>query len=100
MKKIIVSAAVLAVLVLSSCGKSEVCSCTDTTVSMLKEFKDSKMDPSKIKEIEAKYKADLEECQKMGEGKSDKELKALETEMKACGSFKELETLSKEMMAQ
>jgi hypothetical protein len=50
--------------------------------------------------IQTKYKADLEKCQKMNEGKSEKELKALETEMKECDSYKELETLSKEMMGQ
>ncbi|MEY3438531.1 MAG: hypothetical protein RL265_1116 [Bacteroidota bacterium] len=100
MKKIIVSAAVLAVLVLSSCGKSEICSCAETGLSMMKEVKDSKMDPTKMEGIQTKYKADLEKCQKMNEGKSEKELKAMETEMKACDSYKELETLSKEIMGQ
>ena len=90
----------MAVLVLSSCGKSEICTCTETGISMMKELKDSRMDLSKMQEIQTKYQADLEKCQKMNEGKSEKELKALETEMKECDSYKELETLSKEMMGQ
>jgi hypothetical protein len=100
MKKIIVSITALAVLVLSSCGKSEVCSCAEAGLSMMKEIKETKMDPSKMEGIQTKYKADLEKCQKMNEGKSDSELKAIETEMKACDSYKELEALSNEMMGQ
>ncbi len=100
MKKIIVSAAVLAVLVLSSCGKSEVCSCAETGLSMMKELKESKMDQAKMEEIQTKYKADMEKCQKMNDGKSDEERKAMETEMKECDSYKELEALSNEMMGQ
>jgi hypothetical protein len=98
MKKIILSTTMLAVLVLSSCGKSDVCNCAETGLSMMKEAKEAAMDPTKMAAIQDKYKADLEKCEKLDEGKSDAEKKAMEAELKECESFKEMEALSKEMM--
>jgi cell division protein FtsI/penicillin-binding protein 2 len=75
--------------------KSEICDCADTALAMMKEVKEAGMDPSKMQAIQDKYKADIEKCEKLGEGKSDEEKKKMEAEMKACDSYKELETLIK-----
>lgn len=90
----------LAVLVLASCGKSEVCDCAETGLSMMKEAKEAGSDMEKMKGIQEKYKADMEKCEKLGEGKSEEEKKAMETELKECDAFKEMEKMQKEMMGQ
>lgn len=90
----------LAILVLTSCGKSEICDCAETGLSMMKEAKEAGMDPSKLEAIQTKYKADMEKCEKLDEGKSEEEKKAMETELKECDAFKEMEKMSKEMMGQ
>lgn len=100
MKKIIVSTTILAVLILSSCGKSEICDCAETGLSMMKEAKEVGMDPSKLEAIQAKHKAAMEKCEKLDEGKSDEEKKAMEIELKECDAFKEMEKMSEEMMGQ
>lgn len=94
------STALLAILVLSSCGKSEICNCADKMLSMMKEAKEANMDPTKMEGIEAKYKADIEKCEKLEEGKSEDEKKAMETELKACDSYKEMEKMSEELLGQ
>lgn len=99
MKKIILSTTMLAVLVLSSCGKSEICDCAEIGLSMMKEAKEANMDPTKMEAIQEKYKADMDKCEKLDEGKSEEERKAMEKEMKECDSFKELEELSEAMMS-
>jgi len=93
MKKLFVSAAVMSAMFLASCGGSEVCDCSDMALSVAKEMKDIGGDMEKMAEIQEKYKADMEKCEKLGEGKSDEELKAMEEEMKGCASAKELEEM-------
>jgi hypothetical protein len=100
MKKIILSATMLTVLVLASCGKSAVCDCAETGLAMMKDAKEAKMDPTKMTAIQEKYKGDIEKCEKLDEGKSEAEKKAMEAELKECESFKEMEKMSKEMMGQ
>ena len=101
MKKIILSAAMLTLLVLASCGKSAVCDCSETLLSMMKEAGEPDAgDPAKMDAIEEKYKGDIEKCEKLDEGKTDAEKKAMEAELKECDSFKEMEKMSKEMMGQ
>jgi hypothetical protein len=102
MKKMILTTTAIAALVLASCGKSEVCDCADTFLEMSKEMKamqDAGTKPeemaAKMAEIETKYKADMEKCQKLDEGKSEAEKKAMEKELKECESFKEMEALMK-----
>lgn len=90
----------LAVLVLSSCGKSDICNCAETGLSMMTEAKEAGMDPTKLEAIQTKYKADMEECEKLDEGKSEEEKKAMEAELKECDAFKEMEKMSKEIMGQ
>lgn len=91
MKKVILSIAA-ASLLLGSCGKSEVCSCVDTTVNMMKDAKDAKGDMTKLKELEEKYKADVEKCEKLV--KADK--KKFEEEGKKCDGYKEIEKMMKQ----
>jgi hypothetical protein len=98
MKKTILGAAAVVMLLAASCGGSEVCDCVEMQVSMMKDAKDAKMDPAKMKDIEAKYKADMEKCEALGKGKSDEEKKKMEAEMKKCDSYPELEKMFKEMM--
>ncbi len=90
----------LTVLVLASCGKSAVCDCSETLLSLIKETKEAKMDPTKMTAIQEKYKGDLEKCEKLDEGKTEAEKAAMEAEMKECDSFKEMEEMRKEMMGQ
>jgi len=70
MKKIILSATMLTVLVLASCGKSAVCDCAETGLSMMKEAQEAKMDPAKMTAIQEKYKGDIEKCEKLDAGKT------------------------------
>ena len=53
MKKTILGAAAVVMLLAASCGGSEVCDCVEMQVSMMKDAKDAKMDPAKMNEIEA-----------------------------------------------
>ena len=94
MKKIILSFAALS-LVLASCGGSDVCKCADTMLEMSKEMKEVKGDFTKIEAIQKKYEADFKKCEKLGEGKSEDEKKKMETELKACDSYKEMEKMMK-----
>lgn len=93
MKKLFVSAGVVSAMFLASCGGgSDVCDCADMSVAMMNEMKGLE-DMAKITEITEKYAAQAEKCEKMGEGKSDEELKAMEEEIKGCASFKEMEKM-------
>ena len=93
MKKLLVSAVVVSAMFLASCGGgSDVCDCADMSVAMMNEMKGLE-DMGKMTEISEKYAAQAEKCEKMGEGKSDEELKAMEEEMKGCASFKEMEQM-------
>jgi hypothetical protein len=98
MKKLIFTGSLFSLFFVSSCGKSEVCTCADTGLAMMKEMKEANMDMTKMKSIQKKYEADLTKCQKMDEGKSEADKKKMEEELKACDSYKEMETLSKEIM--
>ncbi len=98
MKKLFISTVVLSTVMLASCGKSEVCDCAQTGLSMMKEVKEAGMDLTKMQGIQDKYKTDIEKCEKLGEGKSEAERKKMEEEMKQCDSYQEMEKMSKEMM--
>lgn len=97
MKKVILSAAAALVL-LASCGKSEVCDCVDTTVSVMKEMKTAKGDKAKMKAIQDKNKAAFDKCDKLNDGKSDADKKKLEEEAKKCDGYAEMEKIMKEGM--
>ena len=99
MKKVILSAAAALVL-LASCGKSEVCKCNDTKISVLKEMVGVKGDQAKIGAILDKNKAAIEKCGKAFEGKSDADKKKLEDEEKKCDGYAEGEKLMKELNKQ
>ena len=95
MKKVILSAAA-AVLLLASCGKSEVCECVDTTVSVMKEMKAANGDMAKMKAIQDKNKAAFDKCEKLNDGKSDADKKKLEDEAKKCDGYAEMEKIMKD----
>ncbi|MEZ4938439.1 MAG: hypothetical protein R2799_12690 [Crocinitomicaceae bacterium] len=82
MKKVILSA-VAASFLLASCGP-DVCDCMDTFEKMGKEMQEAGGDADKMKEIEEKYKGDIEACKKLEEGKSDEEKKKLMEEAEKC----------------
>ena len=87
MKKLFVSAAVMSAMFLASCGGgSDVCDCADMTKAMMGEMT---ADGADIAAITEKYKAEAEKCEKMGEGKTDEELKAMGDAMLDCPSMKE-----------
>lgn len=94
MKKNILSISAL-LIVLASCGRSEVCSCSDLMLEMSKEMRQVKGDYPKSEAILKKYEVDLKKCAKLEEGKSDEEKKKILEEFKACDSYKELEKLNK-----
>ena len=94
MKKNILSISAL-LIVLASCGRSAVCSCSDSMLEMSKEMRQVKGDYTKIEAIQKKYEADLKKCTKLEEGKSDEEKKKMLEELKTCDSFKEMEKLRK-----
>ena len=107
MKKLFFSMSIVA-LVLSSCGdasgdasvesndskpSSAVCDCIDGQVNMMKDM----LNGMSESDAEAKYGEMMAKCEKMGEGKSDSELEALQKEAEACPSMKEIEKLQKEV---
>lgn len=97
MKKLIFCASAAFVL-LTSCGKSEVCDCIDTAVNIQKELQAAKGDKTKEKAIEDKYKSDDEKCKKVFDKKTEEEFKKLEAEVKKCDSYPEMEKMMKEGM--
>ncbi len=90
--------AAAAVVLLASCGKSEVCECVDTSLSMIKEAKETKGDATKMKAITEKYKSQEEKCKKLFDKKSDEEMKKLEEEAKKCDGYAEMEKMRNEGM--
>ena len=94
MKKNILSISAL-LIVLASCGRSAVCSCSDLMLEMSKEMRQVKGDYTKLEAIQKKYEADFKKCEKLEEGKSEVEKKKMQEEFKACYSYKEMEKLMK-----
>jgi len=73
------SVAVATTVLLSSCGGADMCSCMDGQEKMMKEMDEAGDDEAKLKEIEESYKAQMEECKKLGE-KMQEEMKDLSPE--------------------
>ncbi len=96
MRKIIYNCSALGILLLFSCGKSEICDCSDKGLAMVKEMKAAGMNPTKLQEIQNKYKSDLDECEKLDDGKTEEEQKKMVEEMKECESYKEMEKTMKD----
>lgn len=94
MKKTLLLAGTLLAISFTSCGGGEenkeekkamtVCDCMKASEDMMQEADEAAGDEAKMKEIEEKYKSQIEECKKMGEGKSEEEMKALMEEAKKC----------------
>jgi CRISPR-associated protein Cas8b1/Cst1 subtype I-B len=94
MKKVFLSAAVFAFIFISCDGDKatdeekkkgpSVCDCMKMGEEAMEEMKEAGDDMDKLKELEEKYKEKAEECKKLGEGKSEEEMKALEEEAKNC----------------
>lgn len=85
-------------LLYTSCAKSEVCECVETSLSMMKEEIEAGNDLEKLTSIHEKYSPEMERCERLEEGRSEKERKAMEVELKECDAFKEMESLSNEML--
>jgi hypothetical protein len=92
MKKLIFCASA-ALVMLASCGKSEVCECIDGMASATKEMQAAKGDETKLKAIQEKFKSTEDKCRKLGEGKSDADKKKLEDEAKKCEGYAEMEKM-------
>lgn len=75
-------------------ASSAVCDCIDGQVNMMKDM----LNGMSENDAEAKYGEMMKKCEKMGEGKSDSELEALQKEAEACPLAKEIEKLQKEVM--
>ena len=85
MKKVIYSVAIVATMALASCGGgASVCDCLKMGEEAMKESQEAAGDEAKLKEIQEKYKLKAEECKKLGEGKSEEEMKKLQEEVEAC----------------
>ena len=82
MKKLFI---VPALAFLVSCGGGmSVCDCKKKMEEMSKDLVDAGADEAKMKEIEEKYKADIESCKKLGEGKTEEEQKKMMEEAAKC----------------
>ena len=108
MKKIkLIAALGLGFMTIQSCGKqSEVCDCTDMATEMMKGDRENNFDGTFQKKYVEEHKAEEEKCQKLYEGRNDKEgQEKLRKEMKECsgyGEFKDetiksMENLKKQM---
>lgn len=94
MKKTLIMASAILAISFTSCGGGEekegenkamsVCDCMAASDEMMNEVDKAEGDDAKMKEIEEKYKSKMEECKKMGEGKSEEEMKALMEEAQKC----------------
>jgi hypothetical protein len=91
--KTLMAFALIGFLMTSCGGGSEVCGCADTALAMMKEAKDTKMDPEKIKAIQEKYKEKLDKCEKILRPESEEARKKAEEELKNCPASKEAEKL-------
>ena len=82
MKKLFI---VPALAFLVSCGGGmSVCDCKKKMDEMSKEIVEAGADEAKMKEIQDKYKADIEACTKMAEGKTEEEQKKMAEEAAKC----------------
>jgi hypothetical protein len=99
MKKLIFCASA-ALVMLASCGKSEVCDCVDTATNMIKEAKAASADTNmvskmaKMKSIQDKNKEAMDKCEKLNKADSKK----FDDEAKKCDGYAEMEKLRKEGM--
>ena len=90
MKKLTYLLVFITFLGLSSCGGSEVCNCIDLSLEYSKESKIANGDLGKLKELDERFKEDIEKCENLGKGKTNDELKEMDKEAKNCPSYKEL----------
>ena len=90
MKKLTYLLVLITFLGLSSCGGSEVCNCIDLALEYSKESKIANGDLGKLKELDERFKEDIEKCENLGKGKTNDELKEMDKEAKNCPSYKEL----------
>jgi hypothetical protein len=81
MKKLFVAATLGLALV--SCGGPSVCDCTAMGKEMATEMMAAKDDAGR-KAVEEKYADQAKSCEKLGEGKTPEELKAMMEEAKNC----------------
>ena len=97
MKKVLLTLTVAAGLAMTSCGGLDMCSCFEKGMAIEKEMEAAGDDEAKVKEIEAKYKADEEACKAISE-KMQAEMKDLTPEetkakgeefMESCPAMKE-----------
>ena len=99
MKKLIFCASA-AIVMLASCGKSEVCNCVDTASNMIKEAKAASADTNmvtkmaKIKSIQDKNKEAMDKCEKLNKADSKK----FDDEAKKCDGYAEMEKMRNEGM--
>jgi hypothetical protein len=81
MKKLFVAATLGLALV--SCGGPSVCDCAQMSKDIMKEASEAK-DAAAATAIEEKYADQAKECEKLGEGKTPEELKAMMEEAQNC----------------
>jgi hypothetical protein len=103
-RKSLIIGAVALTFGITSCGgsQSEICDCLDVSVQMMEESEGLAFDDPKMAEIQEKYEADNERCQKVMEkfdaefeGLSEEEIeKKQKEEFESCPSYAKL----KEMM--
>jgi hypothetical protein len=84
MKKVLLSVAVATTFAFTSCGGVSVCDCVKMSEEMMKDIEAAGDDESKYADIEKKYKAKGEACEKLADGKSDEEKKKMMEEMMNC----------------
>ena len=75
MRKLTYLSAIVLLYTFSSCGGSATCDCVDLSLEIIKEVKVSNGDPVKMKALEAKYREDLDKCNKTIKGKKEEDFK-------------------------
>jgi hypothetical protein len=84
MKKVLLSVAVATTFAFTSCGGVSICDCVKSMEEAGKEYEAAAGDETKMKEIDEKYKSQMEACEKLGEGASEEEQKKMMEEMMNC----------------
>lgn len=75
MRKLTYLSAIVLLYTFTSCGGSATCDCVDLSLEIIKEVKVSNGEAAKMKALEAKYREDMDKCNKTMKGKKEEDFK-------------------------
>ena len=97
MKRSILILGVVAGVALTSCSKSEVCGCVDTSIDMMQAIIDAETE-EEMKEAEEKYSEDTKACEKIMKPEDEKAKEKIKKEAEECDNYSKIEELAPKML--